>query len=158
VEFPVAEAARVPANSELVAAAGDRKFEAKTDRSVVLYVEDNPQNLRLMQRIFAVRTDLELRDAHTAELGIEMARDEPPALILMDINLPGMDGFAALAVLKADPRTAHIPIIAVSAKAMKGDDIKGMKAGLAAYISKPIDISVLFRTVDQYLAKVGDRA
>ncbi len=120
-------------------------------RRVVLYIEDSPMSLRLMQQIFAKRQDLELRDAHTAELGLELARAEPPALILLDINLPGMDGYAALAQLKADPRTARIPIIAVTANVMRDSGTRGLRAGFATYLAKPIDISLLFKAIDKYL-------
>ena len=107
---------------------------------VVLYVEDNPMNLRLMQQIFTRRKDLELRGAPTAEIGIAQARAEMPALILMDINLPGMDGYEALVVLKADATTAAIPVLAVSANAMQGDRERGLQAGFADYVSKPLDV------------------
>jgi signal transduction histidine kinase/ActR/RegA family two-component response regulator len=149
VEFPVAASLNIPL-FDTHAEPGPQG-----SRHVVLYIEDNPMNLRLMQRILAQRQDLELRVAHTAELGIELARAEPPALILMDINLPGMNGYEALAQLKSDPRTAHIPSIAISANAMKGDRERGLKAGFLAYISKPIDIPSLFAALDKVLSKPG---
>ncbi len=79
----------------------------QTARSTVLHIEDNPVNLRLMRQVFLIRKDLELREAETAEIGIEMARAAPPALILMDISLPGMDGYVALSALQS--RCAHRP-------------------------------------------------
>ena len=121
---------------------------APTVRAYVLYIEDNPTNQHLMQQIFAARENLELRIAHTAEIGIQLARVEPPTLIMMDINLPGMDGYAALQALKADPRTAGVPVVAVTANAMKGDEKRGHKAGFDAYITKPIDIPALLKVVD----------
>jgi len=117
-------------------------------RAYVLYIEDNPMNLHLMQRIFAARDNLQLRTAHTAEIGIQLARVEPPALVMMDVNLPGMDGYAALQILKTDPATAAVPVVAVTANAMKGDEKRGLKAGFDAYITKPIDIPMLFRVID----------
>jgi CheY-like chemotaxis protein len=122
----------------------------------VLYIEDNPMNQRLMQQIFAARKQFELRVAHTAEIGIQLARVELPALILMDINLPGMDGYAALSALKADSGTAAIPVVAVSANAMKGDEKRGIEAGFAAYLTKPIDIPTLFRVVDRLLHETAN--
>jgi CheY-like chemotaxis protein len=122
---------------------------------VVLYIEDNPMNLHLMQQIFK-RKELELRDALTAEIGIELARAEPPALILMDINLPGMDGYEALKVLKADARTAHIPVVAISANAMMGDEERGLAAGFGAYFTKPIDISSLYDTLGKLIVEPAD--
>jgi PAS domain S-box-containing protein len=153
VEFPVAphEAPKAATTPAPVMA------ETQTARSHVLYIEDNPMNQRLMQQIFASRKHLELRTAHTAEIGIQLARVEPPSLILMDINLPGMDGYAALAALKADPRTAAVPVIAVSANAMKGDEKRGLDAGFAAYITKPIDIPSLFRVVDALILEAQDQ-
>lgn len=161
LEFPAIEAGEAgedsePAEADLIGLA--EIPDPKGGRPVVLYIEDNPINLRLMQGIFAVRADMELRDAHTAELGIELAWADPPALILMDINLPGMDGYEALARLRADPRTAQVPVLAVSANAMKGDQARGMQAGFAAYIAKPVDIPALFAAVDNCLAQPGTRA
>jgi PAS domain S-box-containing protein len=132
--------------------------EVAAHKPVVLYVEDNPMNQRLMQQILARRNDLVLQGATTAEQGIEMVRAQPPALILMDINLPGMNGFEALALLKADPATAHIPVVAVSANAMKGDEERGLAAGFDAYITKPLAISALFSTLDRVLDKTATNA
>jgi PAS domain S-box-containing protein len=148
IELPLAYAPAAPA---LVAAPALDEPAAHAVRSYVLYIEDNPMNQRLMQQIFASRKRLELRTAHTAEIGIQLARVERPALILMDINLPGMDGYAALATLRDDPRTAGVPVIAVSANAMKGDEKRGLEAGFVAYLTKPIDIPTLFRAVDGLL-------
>lgn len=121
-------------------------------KSKVVYVEDNPMNQRLMQQIFTRRRDLELLEAATAEEGIELVRAQLPLLVLMDINLPGMNGFEALKVLSEDPRTAGIPVVAISANAMKGDAQKGLDAGFVAYLTKPLDISSLLSTLDKVLA------
>jgi PAS domain S-box-containing protein len=123
----------------------------------VLYIEDNPMNQRLMQQIFASRKNFDLRVAHTAEIGIQLARAEPPALILMDINLPGMSGFEALAALGQDARTAGVPVVAVSANAMKGDEEHGREAGFAEYLTKPIDIAALFKVIDKLVRAPGHR-
>lgn len=155
IELPLAETTGNAMAATSVAATGLKAAGAHGASTVVLYIEDNPINLRLMQRIFATRKDLELRDAHTAEIGIDLARTAPPALILMDINLPGMDGFEALAILRATPDTAHIPVIAVSANALKGDELRGIEAGFDAYLTKPINIPMLYRAIDHSLAKNG---
>ncbi|MFA6902484.1 MAG: PAS domain-containing protein, partial [Gallionellaceae bacterium] len=123
----------------------------QTSRPVVLYVEDNPMNLRLMQQVFAGRKEWELRSAITAEIAIGMARDFPPQLILMDINLPGMDGFQALAQLKGFPETAAIPVIALTANAMKGDREAGLEAGFVDYLTKPLDILKLLALLEKLL-------
>jgi PAS domain S-box-containing protein len=125
-------------------------------RSVVLYIEDNPMNQRLMRQVFTRRPDLDLRDAHSAEIGLELIRSEPPRLILMDINLPGMDGYAALRVLHADPVTAPIPVLAISANAMKGDVEQGLAAGFEAYFTKPIDVHQLLAAVAHHLPPAGE--
>jgi CheY-like chemotaxis protein len=90
-----------------------------------------------------------------ANLGIQRARDSQPEVILMDINLPGMNGFEALQILRSDPITAHIPVIAVSANAMSRDIEKGMKAGFFRYITKPIKVGELIEAVDMALEFAG---
>ena len=117
----------------------------------VLYVEDNPVNLRLMQHVFARRDGPRLIFAATAEDGLRLARAHVPSLILMDINLPGMDGFAALGELRADPATAAIPVVAVTANAMKGDRERAEAAGFAEYLTKPLNIANLYLVLDRLL-------
>ncbi|MEQ1528338.1 MAG: ATP-binding protein [Methylococcales bacterium] len=157
VEFPIVECAE----QTVLAAHKHQVFSTPSLQSsnpVVLYVEDNPMNQRLMQQIFAMRKDLQLLIAHSAELGIEMALASPPALILMDINLPGLDGYQALARLKAEQATKNVPVVAVSANAMKGDASRGLAAGFAGYITKPINLPELFEvlntTIEQQQANV----
>lgn len=122
----------------------------------VLYVEDNPANQRLMNDIFEDFDACTLRCAHEAALGIELARAEHPALILMDINLPGMDGYAALALLKADPTTRAIPVVALSANAMPADVERGLAAGFADYLTKPLDLGRLHAVLAQHLGETPD--
>ncbi|MDI1360857.1 response regulator [Methylotenera sp.] len=118
---------------------------------MVLYIEDNLTNMRLVEQIFRLRQNVKFLHASTAEIGIQMALHEKPKLILMDINLQGMDGFAALRALKAMPETAHIPVVAVTANAMKEDQSKGISAGFSDYITKPIDVTEFLKTVDRFL-------
>jgi PAS domain S-box-containing protein len=106
----------------------------------ILYVEDNPANLLLMQRIVDRLEGVSLRSATDAEQGIKIAVDEQPDLIIMDISLPGMDGFEALSCLKADAKTAHIPVVALSANALPLQVARGDAAGFETYLTKPIDI------------------
>lgn len=117
-------------------------------RPLVLYIEDNPMNFRLMQQVFEKRPHLELHHALTAQEGISIAQTRPPALILMDINLPDMDGYAALERLRSDPRSAHIPVIAVTANAMKGDNDKGMASGFLHYLTKPLNLGNFLAILD----------
>jgi signal transduction histidine kinase/ActR/RegA family two-component response regulator len=114
----------------------------------VLCIEDNPANLKLMRKIFSLRPEFTLLDAMNAEHGLEIARRERPDLILLDINLPGMDGFAALAVMQSDPATCAIPVVAVTANAMKHDIDRGKSAGFADYLTKPIDMVRLHHILD----------
>jgi PAS domain S-box-containing protein len=106
----------------------------------LLYVEDNPANLRLVEQIIGRRPDLRLLTAVNGHLGIEIARTSQPEMILMDINLPDINGFDALKILREDPATAHIPVVALSANAMPRDIAKGLKAGFFRYLTKPIKI------------------
>lgn len=95
----------------------------------ILYVEDNPANLELMELIIGQASDFLMLSAHNAELGIEIARAKQPQVIIMDINLPGMDGFEALTALKQDEKTHHIPVIALSANALPNDIARGKQSG-----------------------------
>jgi PAS domain S-box-containing protein len=133
--------------------ASSRPPQIHADRPVVLYIEDNPMNLRLMQQIFAGKKEWELRSAISAESGIEMALANPPQLILMDINLPAMDGYQALRILQASAETAGVPVIALTANAMKGDREQGMAAGFADYLTKPLDIPVLLELLGKMLER-----
>ena len=143
LEFPLSAMEQLPAAEVTAPLSIPEVIRPEAVRHRVLYVDDNPASLRLMQKIFAQWPDMELRWAPTAELGIALAYTDQPAVILMDLNLPGMDGYEALAELKTDPRTAQIPVIALTANAMKNDPERARAAGFSAYISKPIDISGL---------------
>jgi len=117
----------------------------------LLYIEDNPANLKLVRKILATRPAISLRDAHNAELGLEMVHHQRPDLILLDLSLPGMNGFEVLHLLKMDSALADIPVIAVSANAMKHDIERGMAAGFCDYIFKPFEIGVFMETIDRHL-------
>lgn len=117
----------------------------------VLYVEDNPANLRLVEQIFVARDDIELLSAPEAKLGIEIARHHRPKLILMDINLPEIDGFTALKYLKTFKETRSIPVIAISANASQADIDKALGAGFEAYVTKPIKVDIFIQTIDRIL-------
>ena len=118
----------------------------------VLYVEDNPANLKLIEQLVGRRADLFMLTAMTGDLGVELARIHLPDVILMDINLPGISGFEALAILSRDPTTAHIPVVAISANAMPHDIEKGLKAGFFRYLTKPIRVNEFIDTLDAALA------
>jgi PAS domain S-box-containing protein len=117
----------------------------------LLYVEDNPANLKLIEQLIARRPDIRLLSARDGHTGIQLARANLPALILMDINLPGISGIEALKILREDPATAHIPVIALSANAMPRDIEKGLQAGFFHYLTKPIKIQEFMDTLEAAL-------
>ncbi len=118
----------------------------------ILVVEDNPVNMELVTDLLEI-AGYEILQASTAEEGIETARATQPDLILMDVRLPGMDGLSATSILKKADDTRHIPVIALTAQAMKGDEERALEAGCDAYLSKPIDT----RALPGAIAEVFDR-
>jgi len=122
--------------------------------ATVLIVEDNAANLKLTT-LLLVHAGHTVLTAADAESGLTLARSEAPDLILMDVQLPGMDGLAATALLKGDPSTAAIPIIALTAMAMKVDQEKSEVAGCDAYIAKPLRRGELYEAIDRLLIPVG---
>lgn len=121
-----------------------------SDKPTVLYVEDNPQNMRLVRK-FLRMGGYTMLGAETGEEGIAMATSEQPHLILMDINLPDVDGSDATKRIKATPETAHIPVIALTANAMHGDRERFLEAGCDDYLSKPVSKNDLLEKVDRLL-------
>lgn len=117
----------------------------------LLYVEDNPANLELVEQLIARRPDLRLLSAADGNLGIEFARAYQPEVILMDINLPGISGIEAMKILHADPATAHIPIVALSANAIPRDIERGLEAGFFSYLTKPIKVNQFMEALDMAL-------
>lgn len=117
----------------------------------VLYVEDNPANMALVEQLIARRPDLRLLTAVNGAAGIEVARAELPELILMDINLPGISGIDAMRVLRADPLTAAIPVVAISANAMHRDIAIGLASGFLRYLTKPIRVREFMEMLDAAL-------
>jgi PAS domain S-box-containing protein len=114
----------------------------------LLYVEDNPANMKLVEQLIARRPDMRLLSARDGNMGIQLARANQPEVILMDINLPGISGIEALKILRKDPATAHIPVIALSANAMPRDIEKGLQAGFFRYLTKPIKVSEFMETLE----------
>jgi CheY-like chemotaxis protein len=118
----------------------------------ILVVDDNLENLKLA-RLLLKTEGYSVTTAMDAEQAMDRIRRDPPRLILMDIQLPGMDGLELTARIKADPGTRHILIIAVTAYAMKGDEARVFAAGCDGYASKPIDIRDLPRMISRLLAQ-----
>jgi CheY-like chemotaxis protein len=142
-----AEPQSAAAGSSLTAAA-----QAQVPRGgqshTLLYVEDNPANLMLVEDLIARRPDIRLLSAIDGNRGVEMARAALPDVILMDINLPGISGVEALRILSADPETGHIPVVALSANAMPRDIEKGLAAGFFRYLAKPVKVNEFMETLD----------
>jgi len=116
--------------------------------SLILIVEDNEKNLKLVRDVLQVKGYSTL-EASTAEDGLKIARERKPALILMDIQLPGMSGIEALRALRAAPATAAIPVVAITASVMQQDRQQIMSAGFDGFIEKPINLKALFDTVQK---------
>jgi two-component system, cell cycle response regulator DivK len=116
----------------------------------ILIIEDNPNNMKLAQLILETSGHEVLQAVNAAD-GISIARNHAPEMILMDIQLPGMDGLTATRLLKQDTHTSHIKIIALTAFAMKGDEEKMRQAGCDGYIAKPIRYKEFLQTIDALL-------
>ncbi len=123
-----------------------------TEKSIILYVEDNHDNRNLIRRVLESEgyAMTEASNAEDAMLKIHTIR---PNLILMDINMPGMDGYALTARIKATPGFANVPIVAVTANVMRGDRERSLEAGCDGYIQKPIDIDILSQQISRFLAR-----
>jgi PAS domain S-box-containing protein len=117
-------------------------------RRTLLYVEDNPANMKLVEQLIARCPDIELLTAVNGTLGVEMARTAQPQVILMDVNLPGISGIEAMKILHEDPATAHIPIVALSANAMPHDIAMGLELGFFRYLTKPIKVKEFMETLN----------
>ena len=130
------------------------KIGVTVDAKKILLVEDNPVNRRLA--VFLLRAHgYEVREATTALEALEMLEKERPDLIVMDIQLPGMDGLEVTRKIKAQPATADIPVIAVTSYAMKGDREKALAAGCVGYVTKPIDKNIF---IQEIAARLGDKS
>jgi PAS domain S-box-containing protein len=149
----IAAAAPQPAAEQAEAIAYVQpRIEHGARRRTVLCVEDNAANLKLVEELIKRRNDMRLVTAVNGTLGIEMARTSQPEVILMDINLPDISGTEALKILRADPATAHIPVVALSANAMPRDIEVGMKTGFFRYLTKPMKVNELMDALDAALA------
>jgi two-component system cell cycle response regulator DivK len=118
---------------------------------VILVVEDNERNLKLLRDVLEY-AGYDVRVARTGEDGVTLAVKEPPDLVLMDLQLPGIDGMEALRQLRASPRTADIPVVAVTAQAMKQDRERVLEAGFDGYVEKPISVRAFPEQVRGYLS------
>lgn len=153
VQLPVASAPRIDSDNTEEATIEPARNTAPTPSTEgrpfnVLYVEDNPTNIRLMEQIIDLVEDADLESTYTAENALEMVAESPPDLILMDINLPGMNGIQALNQLRASEETRSIPVIAISADAIPASIQRGLEAGFHAYLTKPIRVDEILDIID----------
>jgi CheY-like chemotaxis protein len=118
--------------------------------NVVLVIEDNALNMKLIRTVLQLQ-NYQIVEAVNAEQGLNLARTSQPDLILMDIQLPGIDGLTATRRIKADPDLKHIPVVGLSSYAMQGDKEQAIKAGCSGYITKPIDTRAFLKTLSEYL-------
>ena len=120
----------------------------------ILVVEDNDLNLKLVRDVLQF-AGYEVMEARSGEQGVELATDDPPDLVLMDLQLPGIDGAEALRRLRATPATAQVPVVALTAFAMKEDRERTVRAGFDGYVAKPLSVRALPDQVRAYLDGVG---
>ncbi len=118
---------------------------------LILIVEDEPKNLTLLRDLLQV-SGYKTIEATDGEQGVELAKAKKPDLILMDVQMPKMDGLEATRILKADATTSNIPVLALTSYAMKGDKERILEAGCNGYIAKPFDIQKVLKMVAEYLS------
>jgi CheY-like chemotaxis protein len=150
---PALELATMAAAQLATPAEGVTRYgAAEAPAHTVLYVEDNPANLKLVEQLIARHADMRMLSAVTGQLGVELASSARPQVIVMDINLPDISGIEALGILRKNPATAAIPVVALSANAMPRDVEKGLKAGFFRYLTKPIKIDEFMHALAEAIA------
>jgi PAS domain S-box-containing protein len=150
-ELISAAAPHLDIQSDEIEVSVPRPLPVGAPQRTVLYVEDNPANMKLVEQLIARSPEIQLLTAVNGTLGIEIARAAQPQVILMDINLPGLSGIEALKILRNDPATAHIPIVALSANAMPRDIAMGLELGFFRYLTKPIKVKEFMETLNMAL-------
>jgi CheY-like chemotaxis protein len=148
IELNLTAAPRPAAAAAEPTAVAKAQVHADGQLRTLLYVEDNPASLMLVEDLIARRPDIRMLSAMDGNRGVEIARASRPDVILMDINLPGISGIQALKILRADPATAHIPVVALSANAIPRDIEKGLAAGFFRYLTKPIKVNQFMDALD----------
>jgi PAS domain S-box-containing protein len=151
VDVPMQAAGEAAPEPLVTARAESRPGLQTAGKHLILYVEDNPANVLFMKDLLGAFESIELVTAPTAEMGVELARARPPALVIMDINLPGMSGLDALYELKAAPETARVPVIALTAAASERDRQRGEQAGFYRYLTKPVQVDELEGAIESLL-------
>lgn len=143
VDLPAQGSRRASSGPPSLPSRTDSLARGATGSGLILYVEDNPANVRFMRDVVSVFDNVELITASSAEMGLELARNRRPSAIIMDINLPGMSGLDALRGLRSAPETAKIPVIAMTAAASERDRKHGVQAGFYRYLTKPVNVDEL---------------
>ncbi len=153
--LPIAAASQIAtATVEISENPNELIFPEETDQQkLILYIEDNPTNVTFMQEFFTELEGMRLVIATTGEKGLTMALENIPDLILMDLNLPGIDGFQAYRQIKANPKTEFVPVVAVSADAMEKTIKRVHKMGFDGYVPKPVDVDLLLKMMTDVLEK-----
>lgn len=151
IELPIDVSAPLPETS-VTLRANEPVLPAGTQRRLILYVEDNPANVRFMTDLVSSLEDIELATTSTAEAGVEFAYERLPQVIIMDINLPGMSGLDALRLLRGRAATRDIPVIALTAAASERDRQRGLLAGFCQYLTKPVRVDELVESLEALLA------
>ena len=153
IDLPVDALLQAPS----AAAPGSGETRARAGGYSLLYVEDNPTNLRLMEHLLSTLSDVAMLSAPTPQLGLDLAVAHRPDVIVLDINLPGMSGFELLSRLQANPATRDIPVLALTAAAFPRDAKKGLAAGFFRYITKPLDVKIFLAAIDDALVEGSRR-
>jgi len=130
------------------------KGEEMNEQLTILYVEDNPENRLLVRRILMAE-DFTVVEAESATIAVDYLKENRPDLILMDINMPEVDGYTLTARLRENSRLDGVPIIALTANVMRGDRERTLEAGCDGYIQKPIDVDLLPQQILRFLKEVG---
>ena len=153
IELPSETAERHRAAAASASPDDARLAHPQAHEHLILCIDDNPANLKLVAQMLGLRRHVRLLTAHTPELGIELALAHRPELLLLDINMPGMDGFQVLKVFKASARLKDIPVVAITANAMPSDIERGRSAGFADYLTKPVDVQRFLHAIESCLAR-----
>jgi len=154
IRLPLATGADIQEEKDQLKKNVEKSIEDVGPKSFsVLYVEDNPANMEVMRQIIDMLPGGKLIMANTAELGVSLAEDQQPDMIIMDINLPGMDGIQALQALQENPKTRAIPAVALSASALPSDVERGLGAGFLAYLTKPVQIMQVLDVIKMTLSR-----
>ena len=154
VEFPMAKDILEDKNKEEVLQQDTKSQDELSGKYNILYIDDAPANIRLVDRILSTKSSINMISAHDPQLGLDLAISEMPDLILLDINLPGMNGFEVLKELRANDKTKNISVFAISGNSMLADIKKAIDAGFDDYITKPFEVKDFFVSIMKVLNKL----